>query len=27
VTERVDIHGHERGTASVAGPLLMIQMG
>jgi HK97 family phage major capsid protein len=27
VTERFDINVHERGTASVAGPLLMIQMG
>jgi HK97 family phage major capsid protein len=27
VTERFDINVHERGTASEAGPLLMIQMG
>ena len=27
VTERFDINVHERGTASAAGPLLMIQMG
>jgi HK97 family phage major capsid protein len=27
VTERFDINVHERGTASVAGPLIMIQMG
>jgi HK97 family phage major capsid protein len=27
VTERFDINVHERGTASAAGPLIMIQMG
>jgi HK97 family phage major capsid protein len=27
VTERFDINVHERGTASVAGPIIALQMG
>jgi HK97 family phage major capsid protein len=27
VTERFDINVHERGTASLAGPMIMVQMG